>query len=235
MMRPPAVHHLQTERIPSRSIHFLRLVPFKANPMIPSSTLLTLFLLPAFVACSTHEPSTKYGGAYVETVILEAEAPLPEVEGVIITTPNGQTLLERRAGSQPKAHTVWSGGLGADIPKYFRVEWRKDAGWDDVPVGDPRKTDQFYRNDLTASERTRLRWSDGTIAVAYNMPVAKRIPSAVSEALRRDPNGTLRIKLRVFPNTKTHPYGVALGWEIQRMAKDMTSGPTYELRGSDFP
>jgi hypothetical protein len=202
--------------------------------MINKLTFPAVLVLCSLAACSTHEPSKNLGDANVETVLIEVKAPPSEIEGVSITSANGQELFHRRAGSVPKGETVWSGGLGADVPEYFRVVWRKDSGWDDVPVGDPRRTDQYYRTDVPASARGRLKWSEGTVAGDYTILVAKRIPQAVGEFLRNDPNGTLRIKLKVYPNSKAHPNGVALGWEIQRPSKDKAGQPTFEWVGGDF-
>jgi hypothetical protein len=197
--------------------------------------VLFAMLLPfTLVACSTNEPSKKYGGAYIETVLIEVKAPISEIEGLSITANNGHELFRRRAGSFTKDDKVWSGGLGAEVPEYLRVVWRKNSGWDDVPIGDPRRADQYYRLDIPASDTGRLNWSDGTVAGDYTIPVAKRIPPAVSESLRKDPNGTLRIKLKIFANTKIHPNGVAVGWEIQRHAKGKDGVSSYELVGGDF-
>lgn len=202
--------------------------------MLKNSVPLTALLLLTLVACSTGEPSKEYGGVYIETLVTEVKAPPSEIEGLSITSENGHELFNRRAGTIPKGDAIWASGLGAKVPKYFRVVWRKNSGWDDVPVGDPRRIDQYYREDIPASARQNLKWSDGTVAADYTVQVAKRIPPEVGESLRMNPDGTLRIKLKIYPNTRTHPAGVAIGWEIRRHQKDKAGELISELAGGDF-
>ena len=201
---------------------------------LKTSILLTALPLLTLVACDTSTPRKEYGGAYIETLVVEVKAPPSEIEGLSIAAETGQELFNRRAGTIPKGDTVWSSGLGARVPKYFRVVWRKNSGWDDVPVGDPRRIDQYYREDIPISMRQNLKWSNGTVAADYTIQVAKRIPPAVDESLRRNPDGTLRIKLKIYPNTKIHPTGVAIGWEILRHQKDRVGEPVSELAGGDL-
>ena len=51
---------------------------------------------------------------------------------------------------------------------------------------------------------------DGQPIYAITIPVADRIPDDLLDDLRRDPKGTLRIKIRL------HLEGVLLGWDIER-------------------
>jgi hypothetical protein len=193
-----------------------------------------IFLLLSLNACSSSRNSGQYGSANIETTFSELKAPAQEIEGLTITSETGEILFNRRAGTLPKADTTLSGGLGSSVPKYFRVVWLKDSGWDDVPIGDPRRTDQYYREDVPLAEKGKLNWVEGKIASRFKVDIADRIPFAVGESLRKDPSGTLIIKLKIFPNTKTQETGVSLGWAIQRNAKNSVGEPYYELVGGDF-
>jgi hypothetical protein len=192
------------------------------------------FLLFSLSACNPDGRRNQYRGASIETTFFEVKASAQEIEGLTITSETGDVLFARRAGTLPKNSTTYSGGLNSTVPKYFQVAWLKDSGWDDVPVGDPRRTDQYYREDIPLADRAKLKWIEGKTASKTRVVVEEAIPSAVSESLRKNPDGTLIITLKVFPNTRTQPTGVSLGWAIQRNAKTAVGEPVYELVGGDF-
>jgi hypothetical protein len=64
-------------------------------------------------------------------------------------------------------------------------------------------------------------WSGGKITGSFEIPVAERIPDELLDDLRRDPKGSLRIKVRL------HRDGVLLGWDIERR-------PGYDRRKRDI-
>lgn len=183
---------------------------------------------------STLRIGNDFGDAHIETVLDEIKGTASEIDAVTIIA-DGQQIFYRRAGTPPKERIVWTGGLGAKITKTLHVTWRKNSGWNDVPVGDPRRIDQFYRDDVPLSDINNLKWSEGVVSEDYIIAVANRIPEAVRASLRLNPDGaTLRIKVRIYPNTKTHRKGVALGWDIQRSRDTQSTGPAYESTGGDF-
>lgn len=51
---------------------------------------------------------------------------------------------------------------------------------------------------------------EGVVWGEWTVPIADRIPDELLDDLRRDPKGTLRIKIRL------HREGVLLGWDIER-------------------
>lgn len=79
----------------------------------------------------------------------------------------------------------------------------------------------------------------GDLIGQWTVPVADRIPDDLLDDLRRDPKGSLRIKIRL------HREGVLLGWDIQRRPgydpkkKDPWGNPIYvsavhSFAGGDF-
>jgi hypothetical protein len=82
------------------------------------------------------------------------------------------------------------------------------------------------------------RWL-GNALVDVTVPVASRIPEDLLADLRRDPKGTLRLKLRLHPET------LLVGWDIQRRPgfdpnkRDQWGeiayvGPVHSFAGGDF-
>lgn len=61
--------------------------------------------------------------------------------------------------------------------------------------------------DATASQRTS---TPPELIGQWTVPIADRIPDDLLDELRRDPKGSLRIKIRL------HREGVLLGWDIER-------------------
>lgn len=79
----------------------------------------------------------------------------------------------------------------------------------------------------------------GTPLIDITVPVADRIPEDLLEDLRRDPKGTLRLKLRIHPET------LLIGWDIERRPgydpKKLDKwgeiayvGPVFSFAGGDF-
>lgn len=108
------------------------------------------------------------------------------------------------------------------IPGYLKVTWRNDEP----------------QNPISSGTRNQF-WSGGKIVANFEIPVADRIPDNLLDDLRRDPKGTLRIKIRL------HREGVLLGWDIQRrpgydpQKRDQWGsavyvGPVHSFAGGDF-
>ncbi len=79
------------------------------------------------------------------------------------------------------------------IPIELRVTWR----------------DQDLKNPVYSNNH-RESWTGGKVTGTFVIPVADRIPDELLDDLRRDPKGSLRIKVRL------HREGVLLGWDIER-------------------
>jgi hypothetical protein len=90
------------------------------------------------------------------------------------------------------------------IPIKLKVTWREQ---------DP--------NNPVYSGNRNESWSGGKITGSFEIPVADRIPEELLDDLRRDPKGSLRIKVRL------HRDGVLLGWDIERR-------PGYDRKNRDI-
>lgn len=108
------------------------------------------------------------------------------------------------------------------IPIKLKVTWREQ---------DP--------NNPVYSGNRNESWSGGKITGSFEIPVADRIPDELLDDLRRDPKGSLRIKVRL------HREGVLLGWDIERRPRydrnkrDIYGeaayvGPVWAKTGGDF-
>lgn len=80
-----------------------------------------------------------------------------------------------------------------EVPINIKITWRK----------------QDESNPIYSGERNEY-WSGGKITGLFRVPIAERIPDELINDLRRDPKGSLRIKIRLHQN------GVLLGWDIER-------------------
>jgi hypothetical protein len=108
------------------------------------------------------------------------------------------------------------------VPIRLKVTWREQ---------DP--------NNPVYSGNRYESWSGGKITGSFEIPVADRIPDDLLEDLRRDPKGSLRIKVRL------HRDGVLLGWDIERrpgydrnkrdiFGEAVYVGPVHSFVGGDF-
>jgi hypothetical protein len=86
------------------------------------------------------------------------------------------------------------------IPIRLKVTWR---------IQDPLNP-IVDRGRGPASSVNREVWSGGKLTGTFEIPVANRIPDDLLDDLRRDPKGSLRVKIRL------HREGVLLGWDIER-------------------
>lgn len=68
---------------------------------------------------------------------------------------------------------------------------------------------------------------EGTIIGDYTVPVAERIPDELLDDLRKNPRGSLRIKIRLAEDR------VLIGWDIMRDGKGKYTFD-YEMAGGDF-
>jgi hypothetical protein len=91
-----------------------------------------------------------------------------------------------------------------EVPARLRLTWREQ---------DP--------NNPVYSGNRNESWSGGKITGSFEIPVADRIPDELLDDLRRDPKGSLRIKVRL------HRDGVLLGWDIERR-------PGYDRKNRDI-
>ena len=110
----------------------------------------------------------------------------------------------------------------SEVPIRLKVTWREQ---------DPK-------NPLYSGKKGES-WSGGKITGSFEIPVADRIPDDLLDDLRRDPKGSLRIKIRL------HREGVLLGWDIERRPgydpkkRDQWGSPLYvsavhSFAGGDF-
>jgi hypothetical protein len=109
-----------------------------------------------------------------------------------------------------------------NIPVRLKITWREQ---------DP--------NNPVYSGNRNESWSGGKITGSFEIPVADRIPDELLDDLRRDPKGSLRIKVRL------HRDGVLLGWDIERRPgydrnkRDIYGeaayvGPVHSFASGDF-
>jgi hypothetical protein len=88
----------------------------------------------------------------------------------------------------------------SNIPIRLRVTWRKQDPSNPIVNKGSGPANSVYRE----------KWSGGKVIGDFEIPVADRIPDDLLDDLRRDPKGSLRIKIRL------HREGVLLGWDIER-------------------
>jgi hypothetical protein len=115
------------------------------------------------------------------------------------------------------------------IPIQLKVTWREKDLQNPIINRGMGPTNSVYREV----------WSGGKITGSFEIPVAERIPDELLDDLRRDPKGSLRIKVRL------HRDGVLLGWDIERRPgydrnkRDIYGeaayvGPVHSFAGGDF-
>ena len=125
---------------------------------------------------------------------------LDELRWIEILDQNGRYVAAPAKMSYRGDHT---NALNS-IPVKLKVTWREQ---------DPN-------NPVYLVNRNE-KWSGGKITGSFGIPVADRIPDELLDDLRRDPKGSLRIKVRL------HRDGVLLGWDIERR-------PGYDRKNRDI-
>jgi hypothetical protein len=141
-----------------------------------------------------------------------------ELRWIEILNQDGR-YVDAAAAAYPRSRSRFSINR---IPVRLKITWREQ---------DP--------NNPVYSGNRNESWSGGKITGSFEIPVADRIPDELLDDLRRDPKGSLRIKVRL------HRDGVLLGWDIERMpgydrknrdpwGKPMVFSSVYSFVGGDF-
>lgn len=191
-----------------------------------ATSLAILFL----TTCVGDQARIKHDDLYKDIVFYEVDALPSEVQGIKITSSTGQVLFQRIAGTAPRKEPVtMSGGIGSAIDNNLKICWIEGAGWSDVPVGDPRRTDRYYREDISLADRSKLVWLEGTVSQEFTLEVAKRIYAEAGDLIRADPQATISIKVKVEPNSKLRNKSVQLGWEYSTVPRPERGKPNAVL------
>lgn len=190
-------------------------------------TCMSVFVILFLTACVGDQARIKHDELSTDIVFYEVDALPSEVQGLKITSSTGQVLFQRTAGTVPRKEPVTiSGGRGSAIDSNLKISWIEGAGWSDVPVGDPRRTDQYYREDLSLADRSKLVWLEGSMPREYTIAVSKRIYSEAGELIKANPKATLKIKIKIEPNSKLEDKSVQLGWEYETHANIYRGKPS---------
>lgn len=137
---------------------------------------------------------------------------LTEHQFITFTTDSGRSLGAPSRVNQKTIQRSFYDGDSLAVPKTVRVIWKEGDVKNDFPRG----------------------WLGGTVVGDYTTEVAQRIPPELTDDLRRDPKGNLRIKFRLADD------GVLFGWDIERRpGYDPKNGvtsvpPVYSFTGGDF-
>jgi hypothetical protein len=130
-------------------------------------------------------------------------------------------------------------GNYVEAPAKMRIQIKSQRALNRIPVKLKVTWREQDPNNPVYSGNRNESWSGGKITGSFEIPVAERIPDELLDDLRRDPKGSLRIKVRL------HRDGVLLGWDIERMpgydrnnrdpwGKPMVVSSVYSFVGGDF-
>lgn len=172
-----------------------------------------LAVLPWLPACSVARSNDSSDLAYKFRDISGVEVVISSFgrhRHVTISTETGRSIAAPALIAQGGGGHLSFTGKTLPIPQTVRIIWREG---------------------VTSNRTGPDPWIGGTIIGDYTIPVAKRIPDELLEALRKDPRGSLRIKIRLAEDR------VLLGWDIERrpgLKPGLYVLPVYEMAGGDF-
>lgn len=112
-------------------------------------------------------------------------------------------------------------GNYVEAPAKMRIQIKSQRALNRIPVKLKVTWREQDPNNPVYSGNRNESWSGGKITGSFEIPVADRIPDELLDDLRRDPKGSLRIKVRL------HRDGVLLGWDIERR-------PGYDRKNRDI-
>jgi hypothetical protein len=112
-------------------------------------------------------------------------------------------------------------GNYVEAPAKMRIQIKSQRALNRIPVKLKVTWREQDPNNSVYSGNRNESWSGGKITGSFEIPVADRIPEELLDDLRRDPKGSLRIKVRL------HRDGVLLGWDIERR-------PGYDRKNRDI-
>jgi len=177
-------------------------------------------IVPAFMACAraghVREASQggkaraqRFAGIPVGTLRLDAN---PDTRGVTIYDERGFSIgASALLGLKVVASYSFPGGERG-LPASIRATWLTGS----------------FASDANG------RWTGGSVAGDYTVPVADRIPDEVLAFIRRE-GGSLRLKIRIVER------GVLIGWDVEKRVSatvaqtgHIVTGLRYLLAGGDF-